>query len=152
MFVGEYLLPSDASWLAIDLGIRAVLNLQDDADLIAKNLSAKALEEAFAAHGIEFQRIPVADGSHEQLLAALTPAVTWIAERAQMGQRVYVHCNAGVNRAPTVAIAYLRVSRNLALHRARAWVQQRRPCVPYWTVLELWEASSSGRAGSGSGF
>jgi protein-tyrosine phosphatase len=52
------------------------------------------------------------------------------------GRRVYLHCNAGMNRAPTIAIAYLHVHRQLPLHEARDFVKARRHCVPYMTVLE----------------
>ncbi|GBD26883.1 hypothetical protein HRbin30_02225 [bacterium HR30] len=144
MFVGEYLLPSDVRWLAEELRVGAVLSLQDDSDLHAKNLSLAAIEQELATHGVHFKRIPVADGSHEQLLHALTPAVSWITVQASAGRRVYVHCNAGVNRAPTVAIAYLHKSRQLTLQAARDWVQERRACVPYWSVLEVWERANSG--------
>ncbi len=144
LLVGEYLLPGDVPWLAEELRVRAVLSLQDDSDLAAKDLCARSLQRAFEAHGISFQRIPVVDGSQEQLLEALNPAVSWIHEQAALGRRIYLHCNAGINRSPTVAIAYLHVSRQIPLEAARQWVQQRRTCVPYFTVLELWERSRSG--------
>ena len=41
-----------------------------------------------------------------------------------------------MNRAPTIAIAYLHVHRGLGLHAARDFLKQRRHCVPYMTVLE----------------
>ncbi|MCX8071231.1 MAG: dual specificity protein phosphatase family protein [Candidatus Binatia bacterium] len=138
LVIGEYLLPSDAPWLARDLRINAVLSLQHDSDLVAKNLSLTALAQAFSSHGIMFHRIPVADGANQELLRALTPAVEWISQRAAEGCRVYLHCNAGINRAPTVAIAYLQASRKLSLEAARTWVQERRTCVPYLAVLRLW--------------
>ncbi|GIW44347.1 MAG: hypothetical protein KatS3mg077_1629 [Candidatus Binatia bacterium] len=141
LVVGEYLLPSDVPWLVATLEVRAVLSLQDHADLVAKNIDLRALERAFGTHGVAFHRIPVADGSHTELLAAIDPALDWIARQAAEGRRVYLHCNAGINRAPTVAIAYLRVSRGVALGEARRWVQERRACVPYWTVLQAWDRS-----------
>lgn len=44
--------------------------------------------------------------------------------------------NAGMNRAPTLAIAFLHVHRGLPLRAARDHVKARRACVPYWRLLE----------------
>jgi protein-tyrosine phosphatase len=52
------------------------------------------------------------------------------------GARLYLHCNAGMNRAPTVAIAYLHRHQGFAIGVARDYVKRRRPCVPYMTLLE----------------
>ena len=59
------------------------------------------------------------------------------------GDRVYLHCNAGMNRAPTVAIAYLHVHHAMSLGAARDSVKQRRHCVPYMRVLEARYRSGS---------
>ena len=48
------------------------------------------------------------------------------------GGRAYVHCTAGLGRAPAVAIAYLYWfdPRGLSLDQAYAHVTSRRPCGP----------------------
>jgi protein-tyrosine phosphatase len=51
------------------------------------------------------------------------------------GERVYLHCNAGLNRAPTVAVAYLHRHHGLSLEDACAVVKAQRPCVPYMRAL-----------------
>jgi protein-tyrosine phosphatase len=51
-------------------------------------------------------------------------------------ERVYLHCNAGLNRAPTLAIAYLRAHGGMSLNEALAHVKRRRSCGPFMTVLE----------------
>ena len=53
----------------------------------------------------------------------------------QDGDRVFLHCNAGCNRAPTVAIAYLRAYHAMSLAEARDFFKARRPCGPYMNVL-----------------
>jgi protein-tyrosine phosphatase len=50
--------------------------------------------------------------------------------------RVYVHCNAGMNRAPTLAIAFLRAYRQMSLDEAMLLVKKQRACGPFMTVLE----------------
>jgi protein-tyrosine phosphatase len=52
------------------------------------------------------------------------------------GQRVYLHCNAGMNRAPTAAIAYLHVAGGHDLGQATRLVKAQRPCVPLAAALD----------------
>jgi protein-tyrosine phosphatase len=47
----------------------------------------------------------------------------------------FLHCNAGCNRAPTLAIAYLHAYHNMTLTEARDFFKARRPCGPYMEVL-----------------
>jgi protein-tyrosine phosphatase len=136
LLVGEYLIPSDVPWLVATHRITAVVSLQDDADLASKNLRLADLERAYRDHGLHFDRVPVPDGDTEILAARLDQLVTLLAARLDAGGRVYLHCNAGYNRAPTVAIAYLHVRGGLPLLAARDLVKSRRQCVPYMRALE----------------
>jgi protein-tyrosine phosphatase len=140
--VGEYPTPEDAAWLRGEKGIDAVVCLQDDMDLARKGLNEAALERAYRDVGIALYRLPVADGDGDALRLRLDDAVALLARLIDAGQRVYLHCNAGQNRAPTVAIAYLHVQHGYALDAARDLVKSRRPCVPYMRVL----AAHSGRS------
>ncbi len=136
LIVGEYARPDDAFWLRAQLGVQAVLSLQDDGDLAAKGLSWTELLRAYAEVGIVAERIAVADGNPEALLAELDRAVQWLQVHIARGWRVYLHCNAGLNRAPTVAIAYLHAACGLPLEQARHRVTSLRTCVPFVSVLE----------------
>ncbi len=138
LLVGEYPLPEDAAWLAEEHGVTAVVSLQDDADLAGKGLELRALERAYRTHGLAFHRIPVPDGDDRNLAARLGEIVTTISRVVDEGGRVYLHCNAGLNRAPTAAIAYLHVRERLPLAAARDEVKQRRHCVPYMRALETY--------------
>jgi protein-tyrosine phosphatase len=53
------------------------------------------------------------------------------------GATAFLHCNAGMNRAPTAAIAYMHARAGMPLADAIAFVKARRPCVPYVRALEL---------------
>lgn len=133
--VGEYPTPEDATWLRDTPAVSAVVCLQDDVDLDRKGLSQRALERAYAAHGIGFHRVPVPDGDAAALRGRLDDAVALVAELLARGECVYLHCNAGLNRAPTVAIAYLHVHHGYALDAACQRVKACRPCVPYMRAL-----------------
>jgi protein-tyrosine phosphatase len=143
LLVGEYPNPADASWLQSEHGVTAVLSLQDDADLASKGLVLARLEDAYRTHGMQFHRIPVPDGDDRHLIARVGDIVALLARLLGAGERVYLHCNAGFNRAPTAAIAYLHVHAGLSLAAARDLVKRCRPCVPYMRALE---AHFSGRA------
>jgi protein-tyrosine phosphatase len=136
LLIGEYPTPEDAAWLRDEHGVTAVLSLQDDADLASKGLRLAALERAYGAHGLAFHRVPVPDGDDRNLAARLAEIVALLRGLIEAGGRVYVHCNAGLNRAPTVAIAYLHVCEGLPLEDARTEVKRLRHCVPYMRALE----------------
>src|ERR1043166_5299615 len=136
LLVGEYPTPEDAAWLRDEHAVTAVVSLQDDADLASKGLRLRARERAYREHGLAFHRIPVPDGDDRNLVTRLREIVAVLARLIETGGRVYLHCNAGFNRAPTVAIAYLHVHERLALDAARAEVKRLRHCVPYVRALE----------------
>jgi len=136
LLIGEYPTPEDAAWLRDEHGVTAVLSLQDDADLASKGLRLAALERAYGAHGLAFHRVPIPDGDDRNLAARLQEIIPLLRGLIDAGGRVYVHCNAGFNRAPTVAIAYLHVCEGLTLEEARADVKRLRHCVPYMRALE----------------
>jgi protein-tyrosine phosphatase len=111
--------------------------LQDEFDLAAKNLVLGELEAAYATAGLAFHHHPIADGDAALLASRLPEILAVIAAALSDRRRVYVHCNAGFNRAPTVAIAFLRAHRGLSDEAAWAHVKQRRACAPYRRALEL---------------
>jgi hypothetical protein len=133
--VGEYPTPEDADWLRHTCGIGAVISLQDDLDLERKGLRLSALHRAYANATIAFARYPVADGDAAALCAAIDAVVADLDRRLAGGERVYVHCNAGLNRAPSVVVAYLHRHHGLGLDEACAAVKARRACVPYMRAL-----------------
>jgi protein-tyrosine phosphatase len=133
--IGEYPTPADAVWLRRVAGISTVLSLQDDIDLDRKGLSIESLEAAYAAVGLRFARHPIPDGDGDALRARIDAVVGSLAELLDAGERVYLHCNAGLNRAPTIAIAYIHVARGISLEAACAAIKARRPCVPYMRTL-----------------
>lgn len=135
LLVGGYLAPDDVPWLAATHAIGAVLSLQDDTDVVAKRLDLDALTRAYDTAGILFRRLPVPDGDEERMHRVLPDAVAHVAAFRAAGHRVYLHCNAGMNRAPTVAIAYVHVHGGLSLPEATRAVKARRPCVPFQHAL-----------------
>jgi len=136
LLIGEYPRPEDAVWLKTTHGVTAVLNLQDEADLASKDLDARQLEQAYRECGLRYQQIAVPDCDTEVLGQRLEDILARLGELLDGGERVYLHCNGGLNRAPTVAIAYLHARGGLSLADSRDFVKSRRPCAPYMRLLE----------------
>jgi protein-tyrosine phosphatase len=145
LLIGEYLRPEDVAWLRQTHGVTAVLNLQDDDDLRIKGLDLKSLAESFERAGVAMVRMPVPDSSADHLAQALEAAVAEVNTLIEGGERVYLHCNAGINRAPTVAIAFIHLHRTMALGEAVSYVRKRRICAPYTVMLEEFFALRAAR-------
>lgn len=151
LLIGEYPRVEDLAWLRDVHGVTAVLSLQDDADLASKRLAAPELEDACATLGLAFARLPIADGDPEALAARLPVVIDRLHALIAAGARVYLHCNAGYNRAPTVAIAYLHVHHRVPLADACEQVKARRSCVPYVSALRACYGDGAGAASPDSG-
>jgi protein-tyrosine phosphatase len=136
LLVGEYPSQGDIGWLKDTYGITAVHNLQDDDDLRMNGLDAGLLRSEYDAHGIDYVRTPIQDGSADAMAERLEVALHDLRELVDSNGRVYVHCNAGMNRAPTLAIAFLRAYRQMSLDEAMLLVKKQRACGPFMTVLE----------------
>ncbi|HUN58001.1 MAG TPA: dual specificity protein phosphatase family protein [Candidatus Binataceae bacterium] len=136
LLVGEYLRPGDIPWLTAEHRVSAIHNLQDDEDLRINALDAVTLSDLAARHQMRYVRTPIQDGSADDVAARLVVALADLDALIKSGDRVYLHCNAGLNRAPTLAIAWLRAYGGMSLNEALAHVKRRRACGPFMTVLE----------------
>jgi protein-tyrosine phosphatase len=136
LLVGEYPRISDIGWLKDEFRITAIHNLQDDEDLRINGIDLIGLREACQHHQIKLVRTPIRDGSSDDMAARLGVALQCLEELIGGSECVYLHCNAGLNRAPTLAIAWLRANHGMSLNEAMAHVKKRRACGPFMTVLE----------------
>ncbi len=136
LLIGEFPRLDDIPWLKQEFAVTAVHNLQDDEDLAIHGLRESELASAYGECGIKVVRTPIQDGSADALAEQLGIALAALAGLIGGGERVYLHCNAGLNRAPTLAIAYLRAHCGMSLDEACAHVKARRACGPFMTILE----------------
>ena len=141
IYVGSYPgTPEDILFLKTELGVTGVLNLQSDEDFYRRGIHWSQLWKFYVGQGIEISRVPIVDLKPQDLENHLETGVTELARLLANHSRVYVHCNVGVNRSPTVTIAYL-VRTGLSLTEAEAVMREGRECVPYLDVIERWAAS-----------
>lgn len=128
------------------MGITAVLNLQTDDDLFDQEIPWNDLEHYYRHRRLKVRRIAIEDRGSWILRERLGECVQVLDELIEGGNTVYVHCNAGMNRAPTVAIAYLQWVEKRGLRDAVNYVQRCRMCAPY--VQEI--AMATAEAGHAS--
>lgn len=116
------------------LGIAAIVNMREEVDDARRGV---ALEH--------YLWLPTTD-DRPPTLAMLARGVAFITAQMAAGQGVYIHCAAGVGRAPTMAAAYL-VSTGMT--PARAWERIRqvrpfiRPTPPQFAVIEEYARQAS---------
>jgi protein-tyrosine phosphatase len=141
LWVGGYVRPEDAPLLR-KMEISCVLSLQSDRDLSTYNINLKKLLKAYALLEIELCRVPTPDFDKRALSSRLPQAVEEL-KKALIPRwgRAYVHCSAGINRAPTVAAAYLIRTDGMSADEACEYLVARRDCNPYLDVLKEYEAS-----------
>lgn len=136
LLVGEYPTLGDVPWLKEDLAVTAVLSLQDESDLLSKAIDVGQLAVCYRDANIVFERIGISDCDIEDLRARLPITIERLATMLTASHRVYLHCNAGMNRAPTIAIGYLHRAVGMSLEGARLFLKARRFCVPYMSAFD----------------
>eukprot|EP00252_Welwitschia_mirabilis_P013674 TRINITY_DN3007_c0_g1_i1.p1 TRINITY_DN3007_c0_g1~~TRINITY_DN3007_c0_g1_i1.p1 ORF type:complete len:271 (+),score=23.17 TRINITY_DN3007_c0_g1_i1:103-813(+) len=97
----------DISYLKQEEGVTAILNLQQDKDIEYWGVDLPSIVKRCQDLGIRHMRCPARDFDPNSLRNELPKAVSLVEEAISEGNVVYVHCTAGLGRAPAVAIAYL---------------------------------------------
>jgi protein-tyrosine phosphatase len=125
LLMGAY--PQDADDVAAlrEAGVTAVFNLVQDIEYEQEG-GRDACASALAAAGISEERVEVVDygnllPGHIELAA--TTVLAWLQE----GERVYVHCRAGMQRSATVAAAIVVLHEGVEPLEALERVRQRNP-------------------------
>jgi atypical dual specificity phosphatase len=136
LIVGSY--PSsvvDARRL-VQAGISAVMNLQSDRDFVRLGIDWPALETTYHDLGLAPYRIPMVDFDEADIARLLPQAVHSLDRALDSGHRVYLHCTAGQERAPTTAVAWLAWYGGHSLDDALALMRAaRHPVNPYEDML-----------------
>ncbi len=131
--------PEDVLHLKNTDGVTAILNLQSDVDLETKAIQWELFEQFYEQQGMVVVRVPIVDFEPTDLLGHLPAGVDALQQLMEAEHKVYVHCNVGINRSPTVCIAWLAQHGGLSLEQAIKHVMERRSCYPYPEVLAAWD-------------
>lgn len=123
--------PSDVDKLR-NIGVKTILCLQQDADLEYFGVDIGAIQRyAKECKDIEHIRAEIRDFDAFDLRMRL-PVVVSILDKAtkQNGGVTYIHCTAGLGRAPATALAYMFWVQDYKLSEAIKLLMSKRPCFP----------------------
>lgn len=136
MFVGPYpQTAADVDALA-DAGATAVFNVQTDEDIAHRGINMDDLNARYNERRVKLIRYPIRDFDRDSLAARIHGAAHEMNNLISAGDKVYIHCTAGMGRAPAVAVAYLCWVHGYQLGDAIAHVKKHRPvAVPNEPVL-----------------
>ena len=112
-----------------------MLSLQTDLDLRQRGLTWDVLWRLYAARRVATVRVPIVDFDKRDLTRRLDEAVARLAAELAADRSVFVHCTAGMNRSPTVIIAYMMLHCGMSRDQALAWLTERYQAMPYPDVL-----------------
>ncbi|KAI3458447.1 hypothetical protein Pfo_015110 [Paulownia fortunei] len=121
----------DIDHLKEEQNVGYILNLQQDRDVEYWGIDLQSIIKRCRELGIHHMRRPARDFDPDSLRKGLPKAVSSLEWAISEGNgRVYVHCTAGLGRAPAVAITYMFWFCNMDLDTAYNTLTSKRPCGP----------------------
>ncbi|KAK9683623.1 hypothetical protein RND81_10G154100 [Saponaria officinalis] len=123
--------PEDIDHLKENENVSYILNLQQDKDIEYWGIDFTSILKQCEKVGIRHIRRPARDFDPDSLRNELPRAVSALECAVSKGKgKVYVHCTAGLGRAPAVAIAYMFWFCDMNLGSAYDKLTSKRPCGP----------------------
>lgn len=137
LFIGPYpQTAADVDAMA-EGGVTGVFNVQTDEDFKHRAIQWDVLMERYNALEITVVRYPIRDFDRDSLRQHLNGATHALDKMLKAGKKVYIHCTAGMGRAPAIAVAWLCWVKEMELDDAVAFVKKhRKVAVPNVPVLE----------------
>lgn len=115
------------------VGITAMLSLQTDLCREALGIDYEAHQHHGERLGLVLVNAPMRDFDAAEQRIRLPDAVRALHRLLDAGHTVYVHCTAGINRAPLTVLAYLTFVEGMTTKEAMKMIVSRRPeAQPYW--------------------
>ena len=121
-----------------NLKVTAILSLQSDEDFKHHRIDWKKLSKVYDTEGVLVERFPIQDFSEQDLGEKVSEPINALNRLLAVGHTVYVHCNAGICRAPATVVGYFCAHKGMPLDEALSYVRSRRPQAnPYVKAVEL---------------
>lgn len=146
LYVGPSVHPADLPRLR-RAGITAVLSLQQagvDLPLAAIDRMRAACEPQ-----IIFRNVGIHDYDPEAVIIAAPEALATLDELRRADRIVYLHCTEGINRAPSIALAYLVTREALDVEAALAVLRGCDPGARPYARLVEWLRDGGAQAACG---
>ncbi|KAL2548926.1 Phosphoglucan phosphatase DSP4 [Forsythia ovata] len=123
--------PEDVDKLR-SIGVKTIFCLQKDSDLEYFGVDISAIREyANSCSDIQHLRAEIRDFDAFDLRVRLPAVVSKLHKAINQNRGVaYVHCTAGLGRAPAVALAYMFWVQGYKLSEAHYLLMSKRPCFP----------------------
>ncbi|KAL2525920.1 Phosphoglucan phosphatase DSP4 [Abeliophyllum distichum] len=123
--------PEDVDKLR-SIGVKTIFCLQKDSDLEYFGVDISAIREyANSCSDIQHLRAEIRDFDAFDLRVRLPAVVSKLHKAINQNRGVtYVHCTAGLGRAPAVALAYMFWVQGYKLSEAHNLLMSKRPCFP----------------------
>lgn len=119
--------PDDLRRIHDEAGAAGVLSLQHDDCLAYWGINYKVMCRAGTSLGLVMQRRPIRDFDMADVRRCLPGAILMLANMLVQGHRIYVHCTAGMGRAPVVVLGYLTLVAGYSLDEATRFLLEGRP-------------------------
>jgi hypothetical protein len=125
--------PEDLRRIRQETATEAVLSLQHQECLAYWGIDYARMRRTGAELGVRMERCPMRDFDVVDQRRHLPDAVSALAGLQARGCRTYVHCTAGLGRAPLTVLTYLILVAQLDPEAAIALIRAARPgAVPAW--------------------
>ncbi len=125
--------PDDLDRIRAGTGVSSVLSLQHDDCLAYWKIDYPDMRQRADGLGLAMARCPVRDFDVADQRRRLPDAVRTLAKLQSRGHRTYVHCTAGLGRAPLTVLGYLTLVENLSPDHAIGLIHAGRSgAVPAW--------------------
>ncbi|CAD7700856.1 unnamed protein product [Ostreobium quekettii] len=124
--------PGDVDWLVEKEGVSTIVCLQEDKDCEYWDLDLAAIKDCCTSRGdVKHLHLPIRDFDPQSLRQRLPKIVAEFSrQHERVGGAIYIHCTAGLGRAPAAAIAYMYWCKGWKLKDAVDYLVARRPCGP----------------------
>jgi len=109
--------------------VKAVLNLQTRSDMKHRSIDWEELKRCYRDSKIKVINFSITDMCVEDIRCKAYDAATVLNELVNKYQKVYVHCTAGVWRAPHVVAAFLNFHQGYTIEDAVKQIKQKRSMV-----------------------
>lgn len=125
--------PDDIDTIKTQTAASALLSVQHDDCLQHFGIDYDQHTAHGGRAGLAMVRAPMRDFDPSDQRRRLPKAVRALVDLLSAGHRVYVHCTAGINRAPLTVLGYLTFSEGQSVDEAIEVIRSgRRHAAPYW--------------------
>ncbi len=130
------MMPSDLGRIKAEANVSAVFSLQHYDCLAYWSIDYSQMHQEGQKLGLTMLRCPIRDFDIQDMQRCLPDAVASLAGLQAAGHRTYIHCTAGLGRAPLVVLSYLTLVERATPDQAISRILEGRPgAVPAWEAL-----------------